>query len=127
MTELIRQYWLNVFNEWAESRLSPPQYDEAHQVLVEAGLVEVAGQIDNGAKWKGDRMKIRDMLDEIVEILNHADEISNEAAVRDLILAVSHIAALIEALMRYHHIDLNANISDGIILEDAKIEAGNAK
>jgi len=50
MTELTRQYWLNAFNEWAEARLSPPQYDEAHQVLVEAGMtgIEQDGWIDEG-------------------------------------------------------------------------------
>ena len=37
-TNLTKQYWLNVFDEWAGARLSGPQYDEAHKVLLEAGL-----------------------------------------------------------------------------------------
>ena len=31
-------YWLSTFDKWAEDRLSPPQYYEAHSVLVEVGL-----------------------------------------------------------------------------------------
>jgi hypothetical protein len=37
-TELTRQYWLRVFDEWARSRLPGPQYDEAHLVLEGCGL-----------------------------------------------------------------------------------------
>jgi len=38
ITNQTKQYWLNVFDAWAEARLPGPQYDEAHQVLVECGL-----------------------------------------------------------------------------------------
>ena len=38
ISELTRQYWLKIFDGWAQARLPPPQYDEAHAVLVQAGL-----------------------------------------------------------------------------------------
>lgn len=33
ITEKTRRYWLNVLRDWAEDRLSPPQYDECCAAL----------------------------------------------------------------------------------------------
>lgn len=45
ITDLTLQYWLRTFDEWAESRLSSPQYDEAHSVLVQCGLKRTKEEI----------------------------------------------------------------------------------
>ena len=38
LTDYTVQYWLRIFNDWAEGRLLGPQYDEAHAVLKACGL-----------------------------------------------------------------------------------------
>jgi hypothetical protein len=45
-----REYWINIFKGWAETRLSPPQADEAIAVLDE--MMEESDTLKDAHDWR---------------------------------------------------------------------------